>query len=75
MQGKSLTMVRIQAIQVVESQTIATVTCHDYDEYRVLPDAIEVQGQVLGKTGWSSDKCYACYKSGVLLGTIVDLKA
>ena len=75
MQAKVISMIRIQTMQVIDSQTVVEVNCHDFDEYRALPDAIEVQGKVLGKTGWSSDRQYACYKSGVLLGTIIDFKA
>jgi hypothetical protein len=75
MQVKALTLVRIQALQIIEGQTVAEVDCRDYDEYHALPDALEVEGKILGKTGWSSDRHYACYKSGVLLGKIVDFYA
>jgi hypothetical protein len=73
MQAKALAMIRIQQVYTIEKQIIAEVTCHDYDEYRSLPDAIELDNKIMGKTGWSSDKCYACYKTGVLLGKIIDV--
>lgn len=68
MYGKPLPMVRINFLQKIEGETVAEVSCRDYDEFVALPDAIEVEGNILGKTGWSSDRNYACYKSGVLLG-------
>jgi len=61
----------IQKIATIGGQVVAEVTCRDYDDYNALPDAIEVGGRILGKTGWSSDTGYACYKSGVLLGKIL----
>jgi hypothetical protein len=71
MYGKPLPMVRINFLQKIEGATVAEVSCRDYDEFVALPDAIEVEGNILGKTGWSSDRNYACYKSGVLLGKII----
>jgi len=62
----------IQKITIIDGQTIAEVTCRDYDEYAMLPEAIELSGEILGKTGWSSDTGYACYKTGILLGRIIN---
>gem|GEM_PF-4522758 len=61
-------MVRVNFLQTIDGQVVAEVDCDGYDSFVALPDAIEVEGNVLGKTGWSSDRNYACYKSGVLLG-------
>ena len=66
---------KLNATHVIEGEFIAETDCHDYEEYRSLPAAIEVQGKLLGKAGWSSDRNYACYKQRVMLGRIVDLKA
>lgn len=67
-------MIRVQALMVVEGETVAEVDCADYDAFKNLPDAIKVEGKLLGKTGWSSDRHYACYKERVMLGQIVDVK-
>jgi hypothetical protein len=64
-------MIRVHILQKIERDTVAEVSCRDYDEFVALPDAIEVEGKILGKTGWNSDRNYACYKSGVLLGKIL----
>jgi len=61
----------IQKIATIDRQVVAEVTCRDYDEYKALPETIDVGGRILGKTGWSSDTEYACYKSDVLLGKIL----
>jgi hypothetical protein len=68
------TMIRVECLQIIEGDIVAEVSCNDYDEYKALPQAIEVKQTVLGKTGWSSDKGYACYKSNVLLGQIIDCR-
>ncbi len=62
---------RITAFVQVEGTWIAETDCHDFAEYKALPAAIEVKGIRLGKTGWSSDRQYACYKADALLGTHV----
>jgi hypothetical protein len=51
----------------IEGETILETTCRDFDHYISLPDAVEYQGVVCSKTGWSSDRGYACYKSGGML--------
>lgn len=61
----------IQKIATIDGELVAEVICRDYDEYTQLPEAIKISGRILGKTGWSSDTGYACYKSGVLLGEIL----
>lgn len=66
---------KLNALHVIEGEFIAETNCADYSAYRSLPVAIEVQGKVLGKTGWNSDTGIACYKEKVLLGRLVDIKA
>jgi len=51
----------------IDGAVVVITDCADYDAYRALPDAIEVEGHLLGKTGWNSDRGTACFKSGVLL--------
>lgn len=66
---------KLTATHIIEGEFVAETDCHDYDEFRSLPAVIEVEGKLLGKTGWSSDRNYACYKQGVTLGRMVDIKA
>jgi len=66
---------RLNSTQVIEGEFVAETNCADYDAWRALPVAIEVQGKVLGKAGWNSDTGIACYKEKVLLGRLVDIKA
>jgi len=76
MQAKILPgFLKLDILHSIEGEFVAETTCHDYDEYRSLPMVIEVQGKILGKTGWSSDRNYACYKERVLLGRMIDIKA
>jgi hypothetical protein len=74
MEAKPITnMVVVRAIRVLDAEFIAEVDCNDFDEYKSLPSVIEVQGKYLGKTGWSSDRNYACYKENVSLGIKIDI--
>ena len=65
--------INIKASCTCENDSIVEVDCCDYDDYRLLPAAIEVEGKILGKTGWNSDRQYACFKSNVILGKRVDV--
>lgn len=68
-------LIRVNILVVIDGEAIAEVDCADYDAYRKLPDAIQVQGYIVGKSGWSSDRNFACYKENILLGQIVDVRA
>lgn len=57
----------VKDYSVIEGEVVCTVFCADYDDYKLLPAAIEVGGQILGRTGWNSDLQYACYKSNTRL--------
>ena len=65
----------VRASHIIDAEFVAEVDCNDFDEYKALPAAIEVDGKLLGKTGWSSDRFYACYKQNVSLGKIVNFYA
>jgi hypothetical protein len=54
----------IQVAYKCAGELILETICRDYDHYCSLPDAVVYEGIVCGKTGWSSDRNYACYKSG-----------
>lgn len=43
------------------------VQCDDYDHWRRLPAAVSFQDQLLGKSGWNSDRQRAYYKVNILL--------
>jgi hypothetical protein len=62
---------RIQTFMQVEGKWVASVDCDDYDHYKSLPHAMEVNGILVGKTGWSSDREAAYYQQGALLGKVV----
>ncbi len=54
----------ITAHHVIDGEVVIETTCRDYDHYKSLPDVVSFEGTVCGKTGWNSDREYACYKSG-----------
>lgn len=61
-------MLRVKSLNRVEKTWVAEVDCLDYDHYKNLPDAIQIVMtddwiMSLGKTGWNSDRCIACYQS------------
>ena len=65
MQAQAVNAIVITSHGMVEGNWILETSCRDYDQYKTLPDVVEWQGQLCGKTGWNSDRGYACYKSGV----------
>jgi len=60
----------ITAEYFLEGQVILETTCNNFDEYKRLPDVVSFRGVVCGKTGWSSDRGYACYKSVAMVADI-----
>jgi hypothetical protein len=75
----------IQVAQFYDGELVLETVCRGYDHYVSLPDVVEYQGEaslplagfvkvsatVCGKTGWSSDSGYACYKSGACIAYAV----
>lgn len=59
--------ITIQSSVWLEGQLILLTGCRDYDQFASLPDVVVYEGTECGKTGWSSDSHYACYKSGVAI--------
>jgi len=55
----------VTAVHHIEGQMVIETTCANYDAYLALPHVVEYEGKTCGLTGWSSDRNYACYKSGV----------
>jgi hypothetical protein len=56
---------------IIEGETVLETTCRDFSQFCALPAAVEFEGRVCGKTGWSSDTYRACYKSGAKLAYAV----
>lgn len=65
--ANAVNAIPVTSSHIIEGQVVIETTCRDYDHYRSLPDAVTYNGVVCGKTGWNSDRGYACYKSGVAL--------
>ena len=57
----------ITCVHRMDGQLVLEMECADFDAYKALPAVVSYDGVVCGKTGWSSDRNYACYKSGVPL--------
>ncbi len=57
----------IQTAQWYGEELILETVCRDFDHYKSLPDVVVYEGIECGKTGWSSDSHYACYKSGAAI--------
>jgi hypothetical protein len=49
------------------NQRVVAVGCPDLRAWTRLPVAVDIDGVVLGLTGWHSDLCQAYYKTGVAL--------
>jgi len=60
--------ISILSVEKYGDLTIATTTCENFNAYLDLPDAVEVEGKVLGKTGWNSDNNVAYFRSDAKLG-------
>ena len=66
MEAKPIKGYVVLSMYLIEGETIAILSCNDYDRYASLPEVIEVQGKRLGKAGWNSDTGTVCYKSRFL---------
>ncbi len=64
--------VKIESEHRLDGQLVLETTCRDYDHYRTLPDVVTYKGVECTKTGWSSDRNYACYKEGGLVAYTVN---
>lgn len=63
--------ISILTVEKYKGLTVATTACRDFNAYLDLPDAIEVEGKVLGKTGWNSDRSLAYFRDDAKLGKVV----
>jgi hypothetical protein len=72
MQAKAVdNFINLTAVYEFEGVQWAETYCNDYFDFKALPKAIEVNGRILGKVAWNSDKGYAAYNSRSLLGKII----
>jgi len=62
----------IQTFAWYDGELVLETVCRDYEHYKSLPNAVIFQGIECGKTGWSSDHQYACYKSGAYIAHIIN---
>lgn len=65
MKAQAENAIVITAAYLVEG--VLETNCNDYDHYKSLPQVVSYCGEMYGKTGWSSDKHYACYKRNVAI--------
>ena len=59
---------------VIEGHYVLETTCRDFEHFIALPQVVEFQGRLCGKTGWSSDTGRACYKSDVSIAHAVKVR-
>lgn len=50
---------------------VVTVPCADFAALEALPQAIELEGQHYGRTGWNSDRFVAYFRSDKAVATAV----
>lgn len=62
-------VIPVTAEQVIDGQLVIETHCCDYEQYSKLPHVVVYKEKICVKTGWSSDRCYACYKSGLPVAT------
>jgi len=57
----------ISYAQRIEGEMVLETSCRDYDHFVSLPEVVAYDGIMCGKSGWNSDRGYACYKSSLLI--------
>lgn len=72
MQAKIATgYVKIETVGVLDGISCLSVSCPDFDAFRVLPAALEYEGKIHGLRGFDSDIGMAYYKTSALLAKVV----
>jgi len=61
----------ISTAATVEGDSIITTSCPDYEAYSKLPAVVEFENKLYGRTGWNSDRGFACYKTSAPLARII----
>ena len=65
MKAIAIKEILVTAEHKLDGILVLETPCNNYEQYQTLPQVVSYNGTVLGKTGWSSDRCYACYQSNV----------
>jgi len=64
MKAKPVDGVVIQSIEKLPSGvTVLIVPCADWDVFRTLPNIVEYDNQLYGRSAWNSDRYIAYYRS------------
>ena len=53
----------LNSIHMIGGESVFQTVCRDFEMFCQLPEVIEYNGIVAGKTGWNSDTGFACYRS------------
>lgn len=61
----------LTTVAYVDFDLVLETNCRDYDHYTTLPEVVNYQGVECGKTGWNSDRHYACYKASAHIAKAV----
>ena len=69
--AQTVSAITITAVHKLNGETVLETTCNDYEEYQKLPQVVSYEGIICGKTGWSSDRNYACYRSSAKIAKVV----
>ena len=62
--AKPLEALKVINAYEIEGNRIFETNCLDFDAFKALPKAASLDGTVYALTGWNSDTCRACYKTG-----------
>ena len=65
MKAKSIDAIVITASYKLDGISVLETNCTSFQQFCDLPQVVEYEGKIFGKSGWSSDRCYACYKSNI----------
>lgn len=68
MQAKARSdLLTLQSLFRFDDIWFAECDCNDYDHYKSLPNVIEAQGHVLGKSAWNSERNIAYYRDDKII--------
>jgi len=67
MKAQILDSLVIDHVCTLGTVCVAETLCVDYDHFRQLPDVIRLNGRVYGKSGWTSDRQVAFYRTDRLI--------
>jgi hypothetical protein len=74
MQAKTVKGITILQHATVEGTLCLACNCADFDCFKALPEVVEFEGKLCGKTGWNSDKNLAYYQSNARIALTIPTK-